>query len=378
MDFSLSQEQEMFRSSVRKFLDANGQTNIAREVIKGHFKPFEKAITGLSELGCTGITISENFEGAELGALDLVPVLEELGRSLLPGIYLETVTLAVPLLEKYGTDQQKQKYLPQIASGSRTVTLAWLEPKKGYSPEDVCVSAQIEGESIVINGVKSLVPKGDTADTFLVLLRSAQGENGEGISLVLIDRTEHNLDIRKQKCLDETLQLAEITFENITVSKDQVLGTIHQGWPVFQEGLLHVNAALCSMMVGGMDRLVEMTAEYANIRVQFGQPIGRFQAIKHRIADMKTDLETARSLSYYANWALESNAPDREAAIFSARAFISEAYIRIASHSIQIHGGIGFTEELDCQLYLKRARYYESYLGSPREYREKAACALDW
>ncbi|MCH6267288.1 acyl-CoA dehydrogenase family protein [Neobacillus citreus] len=378
MDFSLSQEQEMFRHSVRKFLDGHGQTNIARDFIKEEVKSFAKAFTGLADLGCTAITIPEKYEGAELGALDLVPVLEELGRALLPGLYLETVAFAAPLIEKYGTEQQRQKYLPQIATGSRTVTLAWLEPKRGYHPDEVRTSAQTLGSSLVINGTKSLVPEGETADTYLLLVRSSDGIDGAGLSLVLLDREEINAATRKQKCFDETRQLAEITFENVAISTEQLLGEINQGWSILQEGLLHVNAALCSLMVGGMDRLVEMTTEYANIRVQFGQPIGRFQAIKHRIADMKTDLETARSLSYYANWTLETNAADREAAIFSARAFVTEAYIRIASHSIQIHGGIGFTEELDCQLYLKRARYYENYLGSIQQYKERAAVALNW
>lgn len=378
MDFSLSQEQEMFRSSVRKFLDANGQTNIARDYIKENSNSLYKVISGLAALGCTGINISEEYEGAGLGALDLVPVFEELGRALLPGVFLETVALAVPLLEKYGTEQQKQKYLPEIATGSRSVSLAWLEPKKGYNPEDIHAFAQLEGESLVLNGIKSVIPEGAVVDTYLVLVRTEEGESGDGISMILIDREDFPLKIRRQKSFDETRPLAEITFENVIVPINQVLGEIHKGWSVFEEGLLHMNAALCSMMIGGMDRIVEMTAEYANIRVQFGQPIGRFQAIKHRIVDMKTDLETARSLSYYANWALESYAPDKEAAIYSTRAFITEAYIRIASDSIQIHGGIGFTEELDCQLYLKRARYYENYLGSPRDYREKAAVALNW
>ncbi|WP_042459429.1 acyl-CoA dehydrogenase family protein [Neobacillus dielmonensis] len=378
MDFSLSQEQEMFRSSVRKFLDGNGSTQIARDFIRGDGSSLEKALAGLAGLGCTAITIPEKYEGAELGSLDLVPVLEELGRAHLPGIYLETLAFSVPLIEKYGTEQQRQKYLPQIATGSRTVTLAWLEPKGGYHPNEVQTSASIEGTSLVINGTKSSVPEGETADTYLLLVRTSDGTDGEGLSLVLVDRDEIKVKTRKQKSFDETRMLAEVTFEKVIVSTDCVLGEINQGWSILQEGLLHINAALCSLMIGGMDRLVEMTAEYAKIRVQFGQPIGRFQAIKHRIADMKTDLETARSLSYYATWALETNAADREAAIFSARAFTTEAYIRIASHSIQIHGGIGFTEELDCQLYLKRARYYENYLGSIQHYREKAAVALNW
>ncbi|WP_259455561.1 acyl-CoA dehydrogenase family protein [Bacillus sp. PK3_68] len=142
--------------------------------------------------------------------------------------------------------------------------------------------------------------------------------------------------------------------------------------------MIAVNAALASVMVGGMEAIVEMAAEYAKIREQFGQPIGRFQAIKHKIVDMKVDLEMARSLAYYANWALENEPEDRVQAIVCARLFAAEAYNKAAANNIQIHGGIGFTEEIDCHLYVKRARFYENYLGSTQSYYEKAAAALGW
>lgn len=377
MDFALSEEQEMFRGYLRKYLDDAGQTKVAREFIKGDMQSLEKANEGLAELGCTGINISESYEGLGLGSLDLVPVFEEIGRALLPGVYLETMALAVPLLEKYGSEEQKEKYLPEIASGSRSVTLAWSEPQKGYNPDEITCFAREEGDSLVINGVKSLVPEGELADTYLLLVRTSDGSMGEGLSLVLIDQID-GMEMKTQKCVDETKQLTEITFHQVKVLKRQLLGSIHQGWSILQEGLLYLNAALSSQMVGGIEKVVEMSTEYAKIREQFGQPIGRFQAIKHRIVDMKLELETARSLSYYANWSLESEEEDREAAIFSARAFATEAYIRVASHNIQIHGGIGFTEEMDCQLYLKRARYLESYLGSTSHYNEQIALALRW
>lgn len=377
MDFALSEEQEMFRGYLRKYLDDAGQTKVAREFIKGDMQALKNSLAGLAELGCTGINISERNGGLGLSALDLVPVFEEIGRSLLPGVYLETMALVVPLLEKYGTEEQKEKYLSEIASGSRNVTLAWAEPRKSFNPDEIACFAREEEDAFVIDGVKSLVPDGELADTYLLVVRTSKGNGGKGLSLVLIDGTD-GVEIRTQKCVDETKHLTEMTFREVKVSKRQLLGSIDQGWSILQEGLLYLNAALSSMMVGGMEKVVEMCTEYAKIREQFGQPIGRFQAIKHRIVDMKLDLETARSLSYYANWSLEGNGEDREAAIFSARAFATEAYIRLASHNIQIHGGIGFTEEMDCQLYLKRARYFENYLGSTSHYNEQIALAMGW
>lgn len=378
MDFSLSEEQEMFRGSVRKYLDGAGQTKIAREMAKNNTNLLTKTWKGLAQLGCMGITVKEEYGGAELTTVDQVPVLEELGRALLPGLYLETVAFAAPMIEKFGTTEQKEKYLPGIADGSRTISLAWLEPGKSFNLNDIQMTAKFDGDSMILNGSKTLVPEGNLADTYLVLVRSESETGGKGISFVLVDRNDVGVDYRVLQAMDETRHLTEVNFRNVIVSNSQVLGELHRGEDAIEEGLLYLNAALASIMVGGMDKIVEMCAEYAKIRVQFGQPIGRFQAIKHRIADMKLDLETARSLSYYAVWALDEKAEDAAVAVNSARAFITEAYLRLAGHGIQIHGGIGVTEEIDCHLYLKRAQYYQTYLGNSRLYREKAATALNW
>ncbi len=376
MDFSLSQEQEMFRNYVRKYLDDVGQTKIAREVTNGELASLQAVREGMAELGCTSLNVPEVYGGMGLGSLDLVPILEEMGRALLPSLYLETNALVVPLLEKYGTSEQKNKYLPAIAEGSHTFTLAWLEEKGSYKPSGINMRGELKGDSLVLNGVKSSVPDARLADSMLVLVRTNDGEEQHGISLVIVDRED--VQIQNQKNFDETRLLAKVVFEDLSVSSNQILGDIDNGWEIIQEGLLSINAALCANIIGSMDSIVETAAEYANIREQFGQPIGRFQAIKHRIVDMKLDLETARSLTYYANWAIESGAPDRIQAIASARLFVTEAFIRVASHNIQIHGGIGFTEEMDCQLYVKRARFYENYLGTKQQYYDQAVKALGW
>ncbi|WP_066383105.1 acyl-CoA dehydrogenase family protein [Neobacillus mesonae] len=377
MDFSLSEEQVMFGNYVRKYLADKGETKIARDFIKGDTEHYQSIFSGLVELGCTAITVPEEYGGMGLGALDLVPVLEEMGRNVLPGLFVETNAFAVPILEKFGTEEQKQKYLPGIAEGTQTFSIAWLEPGGSYKPSDIHMTATIEGEDILLNGTKSLVPDARLASSLIVPVRTGEEEGETGISLVILDLSEQT-QLRSQKNIDESRHLAELTLKDVRIEKGQLLGPLHQGWEVLEEGLLSVNAALASIMVGGMDKIVEMAAEYAKIRVQFGQPIGRFQAIKHRIADMKVDLETARSLAYYANWALETGADDRVQAIYSARLFAAEAFNRAAGHNVQIHGGIGFTEELDCHLFVKRARFYENYLGSSHDYYEKAAAGLGW
>ena len=378
MDFSLNQEQEMFRSYVRKYLDDMGQTKVAREFTEGNTSSFKSLYSGFAELGCTSVNVSEQYGGMGLGQLDLVPILEETGRALLPGLYLETNALVVPLLEQFGTAEQKDKYLSAIASGDHTFTLAWLEPDGNYKPANVRLNGTLQGDVLTLNGVKALVPEVELADSLLVLARTSEGNEGKGISLVIVDREEVVLPLKLQKNMDETRLLSEVTFDEVQVSRHQILGAIDQGWDVLQEGLLSFNAALCATIVGSMEKIVETTVEYANIREQFNQPIGRFQAIKHRLVDMKMDLETARSLAYYANWAIESNAEDKVEAVSSARLFATDAFIKVASQSVQIHGGIGFTEEIDCHLYVKRARFYENYLGSTQQYYEQAAVALGW
>ncbi|WP_409369463.1 acyl-CoA dehydrogenase family protein [Lysinibacillus sp. 38-6] len=377
MDFSLNQEQEMFRNYVRKYLDDVGQTKVAREFTEGNTSSFQGLYAGLAELGCASVNVSDAYGGMGLGQLDLVPILEETGRALLPGLFLETNALVVPLLEKFGTEEQKAKYLSAIASGEHTFTIAWLEPGGNYKPSNVQLHGTLDGDVLTLNGVKALVPDVELANSLLVLVRTAEGKGTEGISLVIVDCDEA-LQVQPQKNIDETRLLAEVTFHHVQVSSQQIVGTVHQGWDALQEGLLSFNAALCSTIVGSMEKIVETAVEYANIREQFNQPIGRFQAIKHRLVDMKMDLETARSLAYYANWAIESDAADKVEAVSSARLFATEAFIKVASQNIQIHGGIGFTEEIDCHLYVKRARFYENYLGSTQQYYEQAAVALGW
>lgn len=376
MDFALNKEQEMFRSVIRKYLNSVEQTKAARHFMEGDNKPFQEAWQGLAEIGAMAINVPEEFDGADFGQLDTVPALEEIGRALLPGVYLETVGLAVPLLKKYGTEEQKAAYLPEIAAGTRSVSLAWLEPETvGYEIEDIQMKARIDEDTICLTGSKTLVPDGNVADTFIIPVRTAE----DCISLVIVDvKNVNGITARELSNVDETRGLAEVTFENVKVSANQVLGPLHEGWSVLQEGLLHLNASVAASMVGGIERVVEMAAEYAITREQFGQPIGRFQAIKHRIAEMKIDFEMARSLTYYANWAIDHNAPDRVAAVAGARAFAAEAYIRTSGHNIQIHGGIGFTTEIDCHMYLKRARSLENYLGSVQDYHELVTEGLGW
>ena len=377
MDFSLTEEQEMFRGHIRKMLDKFGGTQVAREMIDQNPQNLEKVYKTLAELGCSGINIPEEYDGMDLEALDLVPTFEEMGRSLVPGLFMETSALAVPILKKYATEEQKQQYLPAIASGEKWISFAALEPFNDFSPAGIhCTLEQKEGQ-YVLNGTKTLVPEAELADAFLLLVRTNQEDLEDGLSLVLIDKTEA-MNIEKQSSFDESKHVAKMEFENLVITQEQIIGEVDKGWTQLQEGLLYFNAALSSYIVGAMEQVVHMATEYAKIREQFGQAIGRFQAIKHSIVNMKVNLEIARSLSHYANWVVDTEEFDREAAVYSARTYATEKFIEVSAHNIQVHGGIGFTEEIDCHLYVKRARYYDQYLGSTPFYQEKVVASLGW
>ena len=278
MDFSLSQEQEMFRQYVRKYLNDTEQTKTAREYIDNKIDNVKKVIEGVNELGCTQLNIPDQYEGMGLGKLDLVPIMEEMGRSLLPGLFLETSAFAVPIIEQFGSEQQKTTYLPQIANNGVSFTIAWLEHGRSYKKEGIQASGTIEGNTIIVNGVKTQVPDVELAQYILVPVRT----NNE-VSLIIINKDEAGVTLRPQASFDETRKMTEVTLHNVQVSLDDILGPIDEGWDIVQEGLLSYNAALSSVAVGAMERIMEMAVEYAIIREQFGQPIGRFQAIKHRL-----------------------------------------------------------------------------------------------
>ncbi|UAT32100.1 acyl-CoA/acyl-ACP dehydrogenase [Bacillus badius] len=375
MEFSFNKEQELFRSSVRKYLHSIGQIQVARSFSEGDTVPFKKAWQGLAELGGLAINIPEEHDGAGLGQLDLALILKELGRVLLPGTYLETTSFAVPLINLFGTSEQKQMYLPDIASGTKKASIAWMDHGRiGDRPEDIQLKAEKCGQTFTLTGVKTLVPDGDTADLLIVPVRTSH----QGLSIFLLNKESHPWKSKVLESVDETRKLTEVSLEEVAVTSRQMLGPIDQGWSILQQGLIYLNAAIASMMIGSIERVVETAVEYANEREQFGQPIGRFQGIKHKLAEMQIDLELAQSLTYYANWAIDSGSGDCEIAVASARAFATEALIRTASHNIQIHGGIGFTTEVDCHLYLKRARSMENYLGSIRNAYESIAKGLGW
>lgn len=375
MDFALNKEQELFRVSIKKYLSSVEKTKAARYQAIGDPTVANQAWDGIAELGGMAILVPEEYEGAGMSQTDLIPVMEEIGRCLLPGGYAETAAFAAPLIASHGTSVQKARYLPEIAAGTRRFALALPEPETiGNQRKGQGLRAAENGRQYRLTGTKSLVSEGGQADTFIVPAELG----GKGLTLFLVDRDCPGVSVKDVEVLDPTKPAVEVNFDGTLLSGNCVIGPTGHGFEILQDGLLHLNAAISATMVGGMEETVAMATEYAKTREQFGQPIGRFQAVKHRIAEMKIDLELARSLMYYANWAVEHQTEDKEVAVAAARAFTAEAFIRNAGANIQLHGGIGFTTEIDCHLYLKRARSLENYLGTPREFYGQIQKGLGW
>ena len=366
MNFALSDDQVMFKSTIRKLFDQYEQTALARKLLEGDDLVIATVYSKLTELGATAISISEDYGGLQLATLDTVPVLEEIGRALYPGNYAETIAFAAQVIERFGTVEQKEAYLPGIAAGEMVFSLASIEPQKTFNFQKIDVKLTHSQGTLQLNGVKTIVP------TLLVthfIVVASDDEKRTVLCIVPVEKTV----VQQLKSFDQTTPVALVKFDQVALTEVDIIR--HED--ALDTGLKSLNAAISAIQVGAMERIVEMTSDYAKIREQFGQPIGRFQAVKHKLADMKVELEIARSLSHYASWAVDTESSDIEEAVYSARAYSTDAFIRIAAESIQLHGGIGFTEELDCHLYVKRSRFYENYLGTVTDFNEKIAVALN-
>jgi alkylation response protein AidB-like acyl-CoA dehydrogenase len=375
VDFAFSEEQEMLRRSAREFLAKECSPKVVRRLMEsedGHDATLWKKI---ADLGWTALGIPEQYGGVGT-FLDLVVVLEEAGRSLLPGPFFSTMGLAVPVLLEAGTEPQKKEVLGAIAQGSARATLAFTEPTGRWDADGVALKAMQSAGGWRLDGVKTFVPDAHTADYIAVVARS-RGEGEEGLTLFLVKGRPKGMTVKPLETMDMTRRWCEVRFDGVQLAADAVMGAPDKAWPALKRALEWATAALCAEMVGGVQKVLETSTEYAKTRHQFGKPIGIYQAVSHKIADMLVLSESGRSATYYAAWAVEADAPDRSLAASMAKAYVSDAYRKVAGDGIQVHGGIGFTWEHDMHLYFKRAKSSEVTLGDATYHRELVAQALD-
>ncbi len=284
--------------------------------------------------------------------------------------------LAVPALLEAGSEEQKREALPRIAAGEARATIALTEPSGRWDADGVTLTAQQAGGGWRLDGTKLFVPDAAVADHLVVAARTRSGGE-DGVTLFLVSGRPAGLSVSPLKTMDMTRRWYEVRFDGVELPAAAVMGSVDQGWGPLRRALDWGAAGLCAEMVGGAQHVLDTSVEYAKTRQQFGKPIGIYQAVSHKLADMLLETESARSATYYAAWAVDADAPDRSLAASMAKAYTSDAYRRAAGNGIQVHGGIGFTWEHDMHLYFKRAKASEVTLCDATYHRELVAQALD-
>jgi alkylation response protein AidB-like acyl-CoA dehydrogenase len=371
MIFSFSEEHGELRDGLRRFLTDKSPSAEVRRLMDTDEGYDPKVWQQLAQqLGVTGLTIPEKFGGLGYGAVEQAIVLEEMGRALLCAPYLSTAVLAVQALLASGDAAAQEQHLPGIAEGTTIATLAVPEDDGHWDTAAMTTRAAREagGAGWRLDGRKSFVLDGNTADLIIV---AAQADGGPSLFAVAGDAD--GLTRRPLETLDRTRKLARL---DLASAPAQLIGTEGGAAAAVRRTLQVSAAALAAEQVGGAQRCLDMSVEYAKLRMQFGRPIGGFQAIKHMCADMLLEVESARSAAYYAAWAVAEDSDELPLVASLAKAYCSEAYFRAAADNIQIHGGIGFTWEHDAHLYYRRAKSSELMLGTPSEHREIAATYL--
>lgn len=377
MNFALSEEQEMLRMTSRRFLDERAGSDVVRNLMETA-AGFDAALwQEIAAQGWQGMAIPEEYGGAGFTFMEQAILMEEMGRSLFPAPYLSSIVLGADLVLTAGTEEQKQTILPDVASGEIRLAVAHLESGGRWDATGVEMTATNEGGGFVLEGAKFFVIDGHTADSLIVVARTDPSSSGtDGISLFLLPADTDGIESRRVETMDQTRKQAEITFAAVRVPATAMLGDPGSGWSSLQEMLQRAVVALAFEQVGGAQQCLDMSVEYAKARIQFGRPIGSFQAIKHKCADMLVAIESARSAAYYAGWAASVGDEDLAIAAPLAKSYCSEAYSHAAGENIQIHGGIGFTWEHDAHLFFKRAKTDELLFGTPADHRAALADAL--
>ena len=374
MDLGFTEEQEMLRKSARDFLTTECPPDTVKELAvdeKGYKLDMWKK---MAELGWMGLAIPDAYGGMGMTFLDLAVLCEEMGRAVLPGPFLASVILGGFTLLEGGSEEQKKTYLPKISSGEAIFTVAITEPNVSYDPGDMTVKAIASGDEYVIDGTKLFVNDAHIADYIIVVARTKAGKTANGITLFLVDAKANGIKTTVLKTIDGNKQ-CEVVFNKVRVPKANVIGEVNKGWAIIEKTLDKAAVAKCAEMVGGAQAALDLSVAYAKERIQFGKPIGSFQAIQHHCANMLIDVESSRFLTYQAAWKI-ADGGDAAIEVSMAKAWTSEAYRRVTRLGHQIHGGIGFCMDHTMPLYFKHCKAAESLFGGPEWHREQVAQEL--
>jgi alkylation response protein AidB-like acyl-CoA dehydrogenase len=370
VDFGLSDEQELLQATARDVLTREVPPGVVRETAESPQGTNESLDRKLAELGWTGLLIPESHGGLGLGTLEMAILLAEFGRAAVPGPYFASAILAATALIHAGDRQQKKHWLPKIATGEATATIAVLEKDDRLDAGGVHARARRSRSGYRLDGTKLFVPYAHVADLLIVAGRTARDA---GVTLFLVDPRVSGVTIRPLETIDRTRRVSEVELRGVEVGREHVLGRVGGGWTTVATVFDVAAVALAADALGGSERVLQMAVDYSKTREQFGRPIGSFQAIKHLAAEMVADVEPARSLVWYAAHARDAIPRDASRAASMAKASLCDIYSRSANRAVQMHGGIGFTWEHDIHFWFKRAKWNEVAYGDSSFHRERVA-----
>ncbi|MBW2229617.1 MAG: acyl-CoA/acyl-ACP dehydrogenase [Deltaproteobacteria bacterium] len=372
MDARISEEQELLRQSARDFLERECPISLVRAQMDDPIGLPEALWKQMAELGWLGLVIDESHDGSGLGLVDVAVLLEEMGRVLCPGPFVSTAVAGALAIQWAGSPEQKRTLLPEIARGGLRLAFAQLEDEASWAASAVGLRAEPDGRGHRLTGRKRFVLDAPCANRLIVVARCQDAAQGlaDDIGLFLVDPEAGGVETRTIAYNEETRKLGEVRFDGAIA---EPLGDPRGAGPLLDRVLALARVATCAELCGSTQRVLELSVEYAGNREQFGQPIGRFQSIQHKCANMLVQTEGIRSAAYYAAWALEAEEPDALTMACLAKAYCGEAAAAVSAEGIQIHGGLGFTWEQDLHLYFKHARAAEFAWGDPTECREQAA-----
>ncbi len=362
MDFALNEEQQLLKKEIQQFLEAESPKKMVREIENSEPGYSPEIWQKMADLGWLGLMIPEEYGGVGGSLMDLAVLFEEIGRSTFPSPMFSTLVFGVLPFIEASTEAQKRDILTKVAKGEMILTMAMTEPEADYRPEFLATKAIREADGFILNGTKLFVQNAHVADSMLVVAGNGQVNiDGNGITVFMVRKGTDSVGINPLKTVGGDRQF-EVTFSNVKVSNEDVIGSVDAGWPLVKSTLDKATAIQCVETVGVMQQALAMTSEYTSARIQFGRPIGSFQAVQHRMADMLTDVEAARWTSYLAISRLSKGLPaDREVAI--AKAWTSNACQRVAYAAQHLHGGVGMDMEYDLHFYFEWAKALELNLG---------------
>jgi alkylation response protein AidB-like acyl-CoA dehydrogenase len=370
MDFSLSEEQKMFKDTAETFMSKEWSIELLRKVIKDEKGYSVDHWKKIADLGWMGMLIDERYGGIGCSFMDLCPILEEMGRALFPSPFLASAIMGASILSEAASEEMKKKLLAPIAGGDVVVTLAVGETGDNWSKDTIATKAEKNGGNYVLKGTKMFVPFAHVSD-YIICCAKDESASGNGTTLFLVDTRAKGVE-----CIPiPTFSIdrySKVVFDGVTILEENVIGKVGSGWDVIEKMLPRLVVSKCMEIVGGLQKVLEITVQWVKDREQFGVPIGSFQAIQHYCAEMAVDVETSKFITYQAAWKTSENIPCKKE-VSMAKAWSGEAYQRVTALALQVHGAMGFTEEYDLHFYYKQAKSLQLMYGGGAYHRKIVA-----